>query len=82
MSKDKPKKVKPLSAKKEFRNHIMEQLKTALNGLEEKVGKKELETRIKKATKLLVAGVKLKPAKPAKSKSPKKEEATPKPNAE
>ena len=77
MSKDKAKKDKPLSAKKEFRTHIMERLKTALNGLEEKVGKKELENRIKKATKLLVAGVKLKPAKAPKSKAPKKEDPGP-----
>jgi ATP-dependent exoDNAse (exonuclease V) alpha subunit len=74
MSKSKVKKEKNLSPKKEFRSHIAEQLKTALNGLEEKLEKKELESRIKKAVKLLTAGVKMKPAKPVKAKPVKKEE--------
>ncbi|HLG40886.1 MAG TPA: hypothetical protein VI461_14500 [Chitinophagaceae bacterium] len=74
MSKSKVKKEKTASPKKEFRSHIAEQLKSALNGLEEKLSKKELESRIKKAVKLLTAGVKMKPVKPVKAKPIKKEE--------
>ena len=73
MPKDKIKKDKPLSPKKEFRNQINGQLKNALKGLEEKLGKKEFESRIKKATKLLAAGIRTKQAKPVKIKAAKKE---------
>jgi hypothetical protein len=72
MSKSKTKKDKAPSPKKEIRNQITEQLKNALTGLEEKLGKKEFESRIKKASKLLSAGIKIKPVKPAKSKPVKK----------
>jgi hypothetical protein len=77
MSKDKIKKVKPLSPKKEFRNQIAGQLKNALKGLEEKLGKKEFEGRIKKATKLLAAGIKIKQVKAVKAKAVKKEMVPP-----
>lgn len=68
MSKSKTKKIKPLSAKKQNRMKIIGQLQTALPALAEMLGKKEFESRIKKAAKLLTAGVKIKPAKPAKIK--------------
>jgi hypothetical protein len=73
MSKSKTKKVKAPSPKKEIRNKITGQLKTALTGLEEKLGKKEFENRVKKAAKLLSAGIKTKTAKPPKTKPAKKE---------
>ena len=73
MSKSKTKKNKTLSQKKEIRNQVTEQLKNALTGLEEKLGKEEFESRIKKAAKMLSAGIKIKPAKPVKIKPVKKE---------
>ena len=76
MSKSKTKNDKALSPKKEFRNQITEKLTTALTGLEEKLDKKELEARIKKAVKLLTAGIKTKPTKPAKNKPVKKDTGT------
>lgn len=82
MSKSKTKKDKAPSPKKEIRNLITDQLKNALTGLEGKLGKEEFESRIKKAAKLLAAGIKLKPAKPAKSKPAKKDSAPPEEKAE
>jgi hypothetical protein len=82
MSKSKTKKDKAVSPKKEIRGRVTEQLKKALTDLEEKLGKKELETRIKKAAKLLTAGIKVKPAKPAKVKPAKKNEPAVEPKAE
>jgi hypothetical protein len=73
MSKSKTKKENVPSPKKEIRNQIADQLKNALTGLEEKIGKEEFESRIKKAAKLLSAGIKTKPAKPAKTKPAKKD---------
>jgi hypothetical protein len=77
MSKSKSKKDKAPSLKKEIRNQITDQLKNALTGLEEKIGKEEFESRIKKAAKLLSAGIKIKPAKPVKSKPVKKDAVSP-----
>ncbi|MDP4263979.1 MAG: hypothetical protein Q8941_15735 [Bacteroidota bacterium] len=73
MSKSKTKKDKAPSPKKEMRNQITEQLKNALTGLEEKLGNKEFENRIKKAAKLLSTGIKIKPAKQSKTRPAKKE---------
>lgn len=73
MPKSKTKKDKALSPKKEIRNQVTEQLKNALTGLEEKLGKEEFDSRIKKAAKMLTAGIKIKTAKPAKIKPVKKE---------
>jgi len=77
MSKSKPKKDKTPSPRKEIRNQITGQLINALPGLEEKLGKKVFESRIKKAVKLLTAGIKTKPAKAAKIKTVKKDTVTP-----
>lgn len=77
MSKSETKKDKALSPKKEIRNQVTEQLRNALTGLEEKIGKEEFESRLKKAAKLLCAGIKLKPAKPAKAKPVKKDDTPP-----
>jgi hypothetical protein len=66
MAKTEIKKDKALSPKKEIRHRVAEQLKHALTSLEEKLGKKEFENRIKKASKLLTAGIKLKPVKKTK----------------
>jgi hypothetical protein len=73
MPKSKTKKDKGLSPKKEIRNQITNHLKNGLIRLEEKLGKKEFESRVRKAAKLLSAGVKEKPVKPAKVKPVKKE---------
>jgi hypothetical protein len=73
MSKDKVSKEKPLSPKKQFRSEVSSQIKTALTRLEEKLGKKEFDSRVKKATKLLTAGIKTKPVKIARTKALKKE---------
>ena len=82
MAKGKTKNGKPLSPKKEFRNQISTQLMNALTGLEEKLEKKELESRVKKAAKLLTAGIKIRPEKPAKAKPAKKEEIAVEPKKE
>jgi hypothetical protein len=82
MSKSKSKKDKAPSPKKEFRSKVTEQLKNVLTDLEAKLGKKELENRIKKAARLLTAGIKLKPAKPAKAKPVKKDEPVIEPKVE
>jgi hypothetical protein len=73
MSKEKINKEKLLSPKKLFRNEISSQITNAVTVLEEKLGKKEFEARVKKATKLLTAGIKAKPAKIARARAVKKE---------
>ena len=73
MSKDKINKEKPLSPKKLFRSQVSSQITNALTSLEEKLGKKEFESRVKKAAKLLTAGIKAKPPKIARAKAVKKE---------
>jgi hypothetical protein len=82
MSKSKTKKDKAPSPKKEIRNQITDQLKNALASLEEKLGKEEFESRIKKAAKMLSAGIKIKPAKPVKSKPVKKDNSVTEEKAE
>jgi hypothetical protein len=77
MSKSKSKKEKAPSPKKEIRSQITDQLKNALTSLEEKLGKKEFEGRIKKAAKMLSAGIKIKPSKPVNTKAVKKDTAAP-----
>jgi HD-like signal output (HDOD) protein len=53
-------------SKKETRKEIGLQLATALNNLKETLGEKKFERRIKKAARLLTAGIKTKPAKKEK----------------
>ena len=77
MSKSKTKKDKAPSPKKVIRNQITDQLKNALSSLAEKLGKDEFESRIKKAAKLLTAGIKSKQAKLVKNKPAKKDSAPP-----
>ncbi len=72
MSKDKEKKVKPDSPKKQTRLQVANQLRTSLTELETLLGKKEYEDRIKKAAKLLTEGIKVRKEKEPK-KAPKKE---------
>jgi hypothetical protein len=74
MAKAKVKKTKAPSFKKVLRQQISDKLRTALTELEEKVSKKDLESRIKKAAKLLTAGVKNKALK-VKAKPVKEEVA-------
>ena len=67
MSKSKVKKEKAPSPRKEMRKQITVTLQQALNGsLSEKLGKKEFESRVRKAAKLLSAGIKIKPVKEKK----------------
>lgn len=58
---------------------IIEQLQTALPALKEQLGEKKFERRIKKAAKLLIAGIKKANAKktvtPAKKAAPTKKAA-------
>ena len=68
MSKSKSQKNKMLSPKKELRQKITAQLQVALTDLKEKLGKKEFEGRIKKAARLLTAGIKAKAKKLSKNK--------------
>jgi hypothetical protein len=82
MSKSKPGKDKILSPKKELRHKITGRLLGTLTDLEEKLGKKEFESRIKKAVKLLTAGIKVKVAKPPKAKPGKKDQPVSEPKAE
>jgi hypothetical protein len=53
-------------SKKSTRKEIGLQLANVLNGLKESLGEKKFERRIKKAAKLLTAGIKTKPVKKEK----------------
>lgn len=66
MSKAKTDKKKIPSAKKQAQEQILQQLSVALPGLKDILGEKKFSTRIKKAAKVLSAGVKARKAKPAK----------------
>jgi hypothetical protein len=73
MSKEKEKKEKPVSPKKQIRLQMIGQLQASLPALKVLLGTKEFEVRIKKAAKLLTEGIKIKEnKKPAKDKLPKK----------
>ena len=68
-----PKKQKSQSRKKILAQSISTKLNTALlPTLTKLLGKKKLEKRIKKAAKILVAGIKPTPALKKKSTDPKK----------
>ncbi|HEX2848097.1 MAG TPA: hypothetical protein VHN59_16235 [Chitinophagaceae bacterium] len=56
-------KTKIPSPKKQARLQVIAQLQTALPGLEETLGKKEFNSRLKKAAKILTEGIKVKVAK-------------------
>lgn len=66
MAKSKTEKKKIPSAKKQAHEQIVQQLTVALPGLKEILGEKKFNTRVKKAAKVLSAGVKAKKAKPAR----------------
>lgn len=70
------------STKHKALHTIIAQLQTALPVLKEQLGEKKFEKRIKKAAKVLVAGIKKAPAKktalPVKKVIPVKKVATPK----
>lgn len=70
MAKIKSEKVKTPSAKKQAHDQIVKQLTAALPGLKDILGEKKFESRIKKAAKLLSAGVKVKKAKKKKTVLP------------
>lgn len=53
-------------SKKSTRKEVSVQLANVLNNLKEALGEKKFERRIKKAAKLLTAGIKTKPAKKEK----------------
>ena len=63
-SKNTESKVSP--TKKDARKEVSEQLANALGNLKETLGAKKFERRIKKAARLLTAGIKTKPAKKEK----------------
>jgi hypothetical protein len=54
------------SGKKSARKEISIQLTSVLNNLKETLGEKKFERRIKKAARLLTAGIKTKPVKKEK----------------
>jgi hypothetical protein len=60
-------KAEVLSPKKQARLQVVAQLESALPGLQEALGKKEFESRLKKVSKILVDGLKLKPVKKVKA---------------
>ena len=57
---------KDASKKKSTRKEISLQLANVLNNLKDALGQKKFERRIKKAAKLLTAGIKTKPVKKEK----------------
>ncbi|RYG39781.1 MAG: hypothetical protein EOO01_28825 [Chitinophagaceae bacterium] len=59
------------SPKKQARQQVIAQLQSTLPGLEEALGKKEFNSRLKKAAKILTEGLKAKPAKKVKIKQEK-----------
>jgi hypothetical protein len=63
-------KEKELSPKKEARQQIIAQLQTALPGILEALGQKEFDSRLKKVSKILTEGIKVK--SPKKTKEVKK----------
>jgi hypothetical protein len=74
MAKTKLVKIKVASAKKQTYEQVVKQLAEALPGLKDLLGEKKFEKRIKKAAKLLSAGVKPKKVK-AKIDIPVQKEA-------
>jgi len=65
-------KTEILSPKKQARLQVIAQLRTALPGLEEALGQKEFDSRLKKVARLLTDGIKLgKTAKKVKIKQEK-----------
>ena len=64
-------KTKILSSKKQARLQVIAQLQSALPGLEEALGNKEFNSRLKKVAKILTKGLKAKPAKKVKIKQEK-----------
>ncbi|MCG2614028.1 hypothetical protein LZZ85_07035 [Terrimonas sp. NA20] len=59
-------KEKAVSAKKQARQQIVVQLQTALPGILEALGQKEFDSRLKKVSKILTEGIKVKSPKKAK----------------
>ncbi|MBO9562719.1 MAG: hypothetical protein J7621_08100 [Niastella sp.] len=66
MSTSKKAEAQPANDKKSARKEISIQLTSALNSLKETLGEKKFERRIKKAARLLTAGIKTKPVKKEK----------------
>jgi hypothetical protein len=66
MSTSKTTETKSAPSKKSTRKEIGQKLANALNGLKDTLGEKKFERRIKKAARLLTAGIKTKPVKKEK----------------
>jgi len=77
MAKNKTKKIKSPSFRKVIRRQITDQLQSALIPLKDKMNEKKFERRIKKAAKLLTAGIKADSAKEIKIKAPKENKPVP-----
>jgi hypothetical protein len=69
MAKTKTAKTKTSSPKKQAQQQIILQLNSALPGLKDTLGEKKFSARVKKAARILSAGIKAK--KPKASKIPK-----------
>jgi hypothetical protein len=66
MSTSKKAEAQQATGKKSARKEVSLQLTSALNDLKETLGEKKFERRIKKAARLLTAGIKTKPVKKEK----------------
>jgi hypothetical protein len=64
-------KTEVLSPKKQARMQVVAQLQSAFPGLEEALGKKEFADRLKRVSKILTQGLKLKAVKKVKIKEEK-----------
>ena len=73
MATAKTNKAKPVSQKKQNLLKVIGQLKENFSQLEELVGKKDFESRTKKAAKILMQGIKIKEPKPKKQRVQKNE---------
>ncbi|HTD92937.1 MAG TPA: hypothetical protein VK644_03960 [Chitinophagaceae bacterium] len=73
MATAKTNKTKPVSQKKQNLLKVIGQLKENFSQLEELVGKKDFESRTKKAAKILMQGIKIKEPKLKKQRAQKSE---------
>ena len=75
MAKDKKEKAKPISRKKEIHLQLVAQLSSSLAGLKDILGEKKFNSRVRKAARLLSAGIK---EKTSKKRKPTPDKQTPK----
>ena len=69
MAKDNKKKTKAISRKKEIHLQLITQLSSSLTSLKDILGEKKFNNRVRKAARLLSAGIKAKSSKKTKQAS-------------